>query len=126
MTPPMYERVKNMLTSAGLTDGYKVQLLLFVDSGKPAETFLVFRPGGGTTIRNDLASDYYVETLLIGAKDNLRAAVGRMLEIINYVQDNPTADECVNYIECMGIPSPTLSAEGRPIFTIRFRCVYGD
>ncbi|NIY47266.1 hypothetical protein [Cedecea colo] len=126
MTPSMYERVRNMLVDAGLTAGYKVQLLLFEDTGNLKDAFIVFSPGGGTPIRDDISSDYYVDVTIVGAKENRKGAAERMQQIIDYVRANPTKDECLNYIESMGIPSPMPTTEGRIVFSLRFRCVYGD
>lgn len=126
MTPAMYERVRNMFFDAGLTTGYKIQLLLFEDSGNLKDAFIVFAPGGGTVIRDDLSSDYYVDVTIVGAKDKRQATAERVQQITDYIQTNPTTDQCLNYIESMGIPGPMPTAEGRIVFQLRFRCVYGD
>ncbi|WP_445012405.1 phage tail termination protein, partial [Enterobacter hormaechei] len=47
MTTPMYKRVRNVLVDAGLTTGYIIQSLSWVDSGKLTDRFIVFRPNGG-------------------------------------------------------------------------------
>jgi hypothetical protein len=122
----MYERVKNMFVDAGLTVGYVVQTLLWTDTNKKTDSFIVFSPGGGTSIRDDLSSNYYVDVTIVGASDKRIATAERMQQIIDYVQANPIKDECLNYIESMGVPSPMPTTEGRIVFSLRFRCVYGD
>lgn len=74
MTPLMYERVRNLFGDAGLTDGFIVQQLLYDDPGDPSKSLMVFRPNGGTAIRNDLGAEHYVLVDIIGAKDKRRDA----------------------------------------------------
>lgn len=126
MNPDMYERVRDMFASAGLSDGYISQLLLFEDTGKISDAFMVFAPGGGTELRDDLSSDYYVDVAVIGAKDKRRATAERVKLITEYVKANQTTDPCLNYIEMMGVPGPMPTTEGRIVFQLRFRCVYGE
>ena len=127
MTPPMYERVRNFFVRAGITDGYVVQLLAFDDTKKSSDAFIVFRPNGGTDIRNDLGSDHYVMVDVISAKDKRRPAAEKAQEIINYVEQNDIADECLGLIQNLGnIPAPLLTEEGRLVFRLQFMCVYGE
>ena len=127
MTDAMFERVKNSFVAAGLTTGWIVQLLFFEDSGKLTDSFIVFRPNGGTEIQNDLGADYYVSVDLVAAKDKRRLATEKAKELLKYVQDNPLADECLGMIHNMGnLPSPILTAEGRCVFRLQFSCVYGE
>lgn len=72
MNPPMYQRVRNMFGDAGLTTGFLVQLLNFNDPNDLSKAIMVFRPNGGTPIRNDLGNDNYVLVDVIGAKDKTR------------------------------------------------------
>lgn len=60
-----------------------------------------FRPNGGTSIRNDLGNDNYVLVDVIGAKDKNQAATAAH-SILDYVQANPHADECVGKNENLG------------------------
>ncbi|EBH1741308.1 hypothetical protein ABRG78_001487 [Salmonella enterica subsp. enterica serovar Newport] len=127
MTPMMHERVRNMFGDAGLTDGFTVQQLMYDDPGNLSTPVMVFRPNGGTAIRNDLGSEYHVLVDVIGAKDKRRDAAMAVQTIIDYVQANPTADECVGRIENMGnVPAPVLTDEGRIVFRLQFACTYGD
>lgn len=127
MTPQMYERVRNMFGDAGLTAGFTVQQLMYDDPGNLATPVMVFRPNGGTAIRNDLGSEYHVLVDVIGAKDKRRDAATAVQTIIDYVQANPTADDCVGRIENMGnVPAPVLTDEGRIVFRLQFACTYGD
>ncbi|NPE57733.1 hypothetical protein HLB27_03295 [Dickeya dadantii] len=127
MTPLMYERVRNLFGDAGLTDGFIVQQLLYDDPGDPSKSLMVFRPNGGTAIRNDLGAEHYVLVDIIGAKDKRRDAASAVQRIIDYVQANPITDECVGFIQNMGgIPPPILTEEGRIVFRLQFACTYGE
>ncbi|KFC12264.1 hypothetical protein GTGU_00311 [Trabulsiella guamensis ATCC 49490] len=123
----MYERVKNLFQDAGLTAGRIVQLLFFEDTNKATDAFIVFAPNNGTPIRSDLGSEYYVMVNVIGPNDKRAATVQAVQSIIDYVQANPMADECVGYIQNMGaIPAPVLTEEGRIVFRLQFACTYGE
>lgn len=127
MTPMMYERVRNLFVNSGLTTGFTVQQLMYDDPGKLTEAVIVFRPNGGTNIRNELGSEYHVIVDVIGAKDKRRDAMNAVQRIIDYVQANPIGDSCVGHIENMGgIPPPVLTEEGRIVFRLQFACLYGE
>lgn len=127
MTPSMYERVRNFFVDAGLTAGSIVQLLAFEDTKNLADSFIVFRPNGGTDIRNDLGSDHYVMVDVIGAKDKRGATTKKAQELIDYVEQNDIADECLGLIQNLGnLPAPVLTEEGRLVFRLQFMCVYGE
>lgn len=127
MNPPMHTRVRNYFADAGLTDGVNTQLLAWDDSGKLTDAFMVFRPNGGSAIRNQLGSEYYVLVDVIGAKGRNSQTDERVQAIIDYVQDNPMADEFVGYLENIGsIPSPVLTTEGRLVYRLQFVATYGD
>ncbi|HCO1658144.1 TPA: hypothetical protein N7M27_002276 [Escherichia coli] len=127
MTPMMYERVRNMFGDAGLTAGFTVQQLMYDDPGDLSKAIMVFRPNGGSNIRNQLGSEYHVLVDVIGAKDKRKAALDAVQRIVDYVQDNPISDSCVGHIENMGgIPPPVLTEEGRIVFRLQFACLYGE
>lgn len=127
MTPMMYERVRNLFVNSGLTTGFTVQQLMYDDPRKLTEAVIVFRPNGGTNIRNELGSEYHVIVDVIGAKDKRRDAMNAVQLIIDYVQANPISDSCVGHIENMGgIPPPVLTEEGRIVFRLQFACLYGE
>lgn len=127
MTPLMYERVRNAFGEAGLTNGFTVQQLMYEDPKDLSKAVMVFRSNGGTSIRNDLGAEHYVLVDVIGAKDKRREAVQAVQRIIDYVQKNPMADDCLGYIENMGgIPSPVPTEEGRIVFRLQFACTFGD
>ncbi|WP_226052652.1 hypothetical protein [Dickeya chrysanthemi] len=127
MTPLMYERVRNMFGDAGLTDGFTVQLLMYDDPGDLSKAAMVFRPNGGTAIRDNLGAEHYVLVDIVGAKDKRRDAASAVQRIIDYVQANPMDDECVGFIQNMGgIPPPILTDEGRIVFRLQFACTYGE
>lgn len=127
MNPPMHTRVRNYLNDAGLTDGFQVQLLMWNDSGNLSDRFMVFRPNGGSAIRNDLGSEYYVMVDVIGAKGSNGATDTAVQAIMDYVQQNPMSDNCIGHIENVGgIPAPVLTTEGRLVYRLLFACLYGE
>lgn len=127
MTPPMYKRVLNYFTDAGLTEGFTTQLLLWNDNGNQADKFIVFRPNGGGSIRNQLGGDYYVMVDVIGAKGGNAMVDERVNAIIDYVQQNPMTDSCVGYLENLGgIPAPVQTTEGRLVYRLQFVATFGS
>jgi len=123
----MHERVRNMFGDAGLTAGFTVQKLMYDDPEDLTQAVMVFRPNGGSNIRHDLGSEHHVLVDVIGAKDKRGDATNAVQRIVDYVQANPMADECVGYIQNMGaIPAPVLTAEGRIVFRLQFACTYGE
>lgn len=127
MNPPMHTRVKNYLSDAGLTDGFQVQLLMWNDTGSLSDRFMVFRPNGGSAIRNQLGGEYYVLLDVIGAKGGNGAVDERVQAIIDYVQQNPMTDACVGYLQNLGgIPSPVSTAEGRLVYRLQFVATFGS
>ncbi|HDC4429962.1 TPA: hypothetical protein O8L76_004149 [Enterobacter asburiae] len=127
MTPMMHERVRNMFGDAGLTAGFTVQKLMYDDPEDLNQAVMVFRPNGGSNIRHDLGSEHHVLVDVIGAKDKRGDAADAVQRIVDYVQANPMADECVGYIQNMGaIPAPVLTEEGRIVFRLQFACTYGE
>lgn len=127
MTPMMHERVRNMFGDAGLTAGFTVQKLMYDDPEDLTQAVMVFRPNGGSNIRHDLGSEHHVLVDVIGAKDKRGDAANAVQRIVDYVQANPMADECVGYIQNIGgKPSPILSEEGRLIYRLQFGCTYGE
>nr|DAJ92100.1 MAG TPA: tail completion protein [Caudoviricetes sp.] len=100
---------------------------MYDDPGKLAEAVMVFRPNGGSNIRTNLGSEYHVLVDVVGAKDKRKDALNAVQRIVDYVQANPMADECVGYIQNMGaIPAPVLTEEGRIVFRLQFACTYGE
>ncbi|MBT2029167.1 phage tail termination protein [Enterobacter roggenkampii] len=127
MTPMMHERGRNMFGDAGLTAGFTVQKLMYDDPEDLTQAVMVFRPNGGSNIRHDLGSEHHVLVDVIGAKDKRGDAANAVQRIVDYVQANPMADECVGYIQNMGaIPPPVLTEEGRIVFRLQFACTYGE
>ena len=127
MTPMMHERVRNMFGDAGLTDGFTVQKLMYDDPQDLKQGVMVFRPNGGTNIRSDLGSEYYILVDVIAAKDKRGDALSAVQRIIDYVKANPVSDVCVGHIENMGsIPAPVLTEEGRMVFRLQFAVTYGE
>lgn len=126
MTPPMHTRVRNLFANAGLTEGFTIQQLVWSDSGSFSDAFIVFRPNGGSAVRNGLGAEYYVMVDVIGAKGANGAADTAVQNIIDYVQQHPMADECVGYLENLGgIPAPVLTTEGRLVYRLQFVATFG-
>lgn len=127
MNPPMHTRVRNYFNNAGLTSGFTTQLLVWNDTGHPSEKYMVFRPNGGGSIRNQLGSEYYILIDVVGAKSGNGAVDERVQSIIDHVQQNPMADDCVGYLENLGgIPAPVLTEEGRLVYRLQFVATFGD
>lgn len=127
MTPSMYERVRNSFAEAGLTDGFLIQLLMYDDPGDATKPVMVFRPNGGTALRKDLGSEHYVLVDIVGAKDKRKDTINAVQKVMDYVQQNPMADDCLGYIENVGgVPPPALTEEGRMVFRLQFACNFGD
>ncbi|EOW6646144.1 hypothetical protein ACOZ0N_003098 [Cronobacter muytjensii] len=127
MNPPMHTRVRNYFMNAGLTDGFKVQLLMWTDSGTESDRFMAFRPNGGSNIRNGLGNEQYILVDVIGAKGGNAFVDERVQQIVDYVQQNPMTDDCVGYLQNMGaMPSPVLTTEGRLVYRLQFVATYGE
>ncbi|EOL8940729.1 hypothetical protein ACM91Y_002203 [Cronobacter dublinensis] len=127
MNPPMHTRVRNYFMIAGLADGFKVQLLMWTDSGTESDRFMVFRPNGGSNIRTGLGNEQYILVDVIGAKGGNAFVDERVQQIVDYVQQNPMTDDCVGYLQNMGaMPSPVLTTEGRLVYRLQFVATYGE
>ncbi|ELQ6218457.1 hypothetical protein R2301_003930 [Cronobacter dublinensis] len=127
MNPPMHTRVRNYFMNAGLTDGFKVQLLMWTDSGPESDRFMVFRPNGGSNIRSGLGNEQYILVDVIGAKGGNAFVDERVQQIVDYVQQNPMTDDCVGYLQNMGaMPAPVLTTEGRLVYRLQFVATYGE
>lgn len=127
MNPPMHTRVRDYFVNAGLTDGFTTQLLMWNDTGNLSDKFLVFRPNGGSSIRNELGAEYYVMVDFIGAKGGNGAVDATVQAIIQHVQSDPLPNNCIGYIENLGgIPAPVLTAEGRLVYRLQFSIKYGE
>lgn len=126
MNPPMHTRVRNYFADAALTDGFATQLLVWNDTGNLADKFMVFKPNGGGSIRNQLGGEYYVLVDVVGAKGGNGAVDERVQAILDYVQQNPMTDSCVGYLENLGgIPAPVLTTEGRLVYRLQFVATFG-
>lgn len=127
MIPPMHTRVRNHFVDAGLTTGFITQLLTWNDTGKAADSFMVFRPSGGSAIRDEQGAEYYVLVDVIGSKGGNGVVDERVQQIISSIQHNSITDSCLGYIENFGgIPSPVLTTEGRLVYRLQFAIKYGE
>ncbi|MDM1841042.1 phage tail termination protein [Serratia ureilytica] len=127
MTPAMHRRVRDYFVDAGLTSGFTTQMLRWRDTGKGEDKFIVFRPNGGSPVRNDLASEYLVLVDVIGAIGEDEEVDNAVQSIIRHIQNNPMPNDCIGHIENVGgIPSPVSTTEGRLVYRLQFACLYGE
>ncbi|ALE95903.1 MULTISPECIES: phage tail termination protein [Serratia] len=127
MTPAMHRRVRDYFVDAGLTSGFTTQMLRWRDTGKGEDKFIVFRPNGGSPVRNDLASEYLVLVDVIGAEGEDEEVDNAVQAIISHIQNNPMPNDCIGHIENVGgIPSPVSTTEGRLVYRLQFACLYGE
>lgn len=127
MTPAMHRRVCDYFVESGLADGFIVQALQWRDTGNKSDKFIVFRPSGGSPIRNDLASEYYVLVDVIGAVNDDEATDLSAQSIVNHIQQNPMPNDCIGHIENVGgFPAPVPTTEGRLVYRLQFACLYGE
>lgn len=127
MNPPMHTRVRDLFVDSGLTEGFITQLLMWNDTGKLTDKFMVFRPNGGSAIRNNLGSEYYVMVDVIGAKGGNGAADAAVQAIVEHVQQNPMPNDCIGYLQNLGgVPAPVLTTEGRLVYRLQFVATFGS
>lgn len=127
MIPAMHRRVRDYFVDAGLTAGFTTQMLRWRDTGKSEVKFIVFRPNGGSPVRNDLASEYLVLVDVIGAEGEDEEVDNVVQAIISHIQNNPMPNDCIGHIENVGgIPSPVSTTEGRLVYRLQFACLYGE
>lgn len=127
MTPSMHERVADLFKNAGLTDGYITQLLRWRDTGNKTDKFIVFRPNGGTDIKHDLGSYFYVLVDVVGAVNDDKETNEKAQQIINYIQNNPMPNDCIGYIQNMGgMPPPIPTNEDRIVYKLGFSVTFGE
>lgn len=127
MMPAMHRRVRDYFVDAALTAGFATQMLRWRDTGKGEDKFIVFRPNGGSPIRNDLASEYLVLVDVIGAIGEDEEVDNAVQAVISHIQNNPMPNDCIGHIENVGgIPSPVSTTEGRLVYRLQFACLYGE
>ncbi|PTA77170.1 hypothetical protein [Serratia sp. Nf2] len=127
MTPAMHRRVRDYFVDVALTAGFTTQMLRWRDTGKGEDKFIVFRPNGGSPIRNDLASEYLVLVDVIGAEGEDEEVDNAVQAIISHIQNKPMPNDCIGHIENVGgIPSPVSTTEGRLVYRLQFACLYGE
>ena len=127
MTPAMHRRVRDYFVESGLTAGFTTQMLRWRDTGRGEDKFIVFRPNGGSPVRNDLASEYLVLVDVIGAIGEDEEVDNAVQSIISHIQNNPMPNDCIGHIENVGgIPSPVTTTEGRLVYRLQFACLYGE
>ena len=127
MTPPMYERVRSTFKSIGLTRGFTDQPLMWKDTGKANEGFIVFRPSGGSDIQHDRAGDSYVQIDIIGAEKKQSTVETATNQIVEWVSGQDGADPCIGAVRLLGgIPQPVQTTEGRLVMRLMLCCTYGE
>lgn len=128
MTPPMYKRVRDVFVEAKLTEGFSIQTLVWTDTGKGTDRFVVFRPSGGSAIDGTVSSDYYVMVDIISSVgvQQYQKADDTVNAIAQFVKDNPI-HSCLGQITNLGgIPAPILTTDKRLVYRLMFACLYGD
>ena len=127
MTPPMYLRLRDHFEDAGLTAGLTIQILMWNDTGKPSDAFIVFRSGGGSDVQHDRGGDFFVMVDVIGAKGKNTVADAVVNRIAEFISDQEGDDSCVGAMRLLGgVPAPIPSAEGRLIYRLMVCCTYGE
>jgi len=127
VTPPMYLRLRDHFEDAGLTAGLTIQILMWNDTGKPSDAFIVFRSGGGSDVQHDRGGDFFVMVDVIGAKGKNTVADAVANRIAEFISDQEGADSCVGAMRLLGgVPAPIPSAEGRLIYRLMVCCTYGE
>lgn len=129
MSNAKYSLLRDLFYSSGLTDGYKIQQLAFVDTKNLADRFMVFRPSGGTNIDGITSSQYFVDVVLVsaaGVTGEFERISDDVSAIVDFVCNNAYVDACLGQVTNMGgIPAPTMTAEGRLVWMLQFSCLYG-
>lgn len=127
MNPPMHTRVRNYFVDAGITEGFIPQFLMWNDTGKLTDAFMVFRPSGGGSIDEVISSEYYVTVDVVGAKGANERVDTAVQNIIEHIKANPLGSNCLGQITNVGgIPPPIPTTEGRLVYRLLFSCLYGE
>ncbi|WP_299996830.1 hypothetical protein [uncultured Cedecea sp.] len=128
MTPPMYMRVRNVFESAKLTSPFTfINTLSWNDTGKLTDSFIVFRPSGGSDIQYDRAGDSFVQIDLIGAKGKNSAIETATNNIVEWVSGQIGTSTCIGAVRLLGgIPQPVMTTEGRLVMRLMLCCTYGE
>lgn len=124
MSIPVFMKVSDYLVDAGLTDGYKIQILEWVQQkgDVDATKYMVFQPDGGTGRIQDIGADDNAQVILVSAKRDPLPAILRAQEILDYVTEH-SEDSCLNSIFNLGgMPPPIPTEEGRTVIRLLFRC----
>ncbi|WP_459175734.1 phage tail termination protein [Ewingella americana] len=128
MTPSMQERFKRWIINSGLITGYKLQMYQWrqLTADKGTQRYAIIQPNGGTPVRNDLGSEFYMLLLIVAGQNDIEQPAADAQAIIDFTQDNPF-DDCLGYIENMdSTPTPIFTEENRMVLRLQFRIVYGD
>lgn len=126
MTPPMYLRLKDLFVDEGLTVGFTVQWRQWRDTNK-STAFIVFMSSGGTNQSHDIGAEHYVLVSVIGAVDKPDAAEDAVTSIVNYINAQTGADDCVGALQLVGgYPRPIPTEENRLVWQLTISCTYGE
>jgi hypothetical protein len=121
----IFEKVSDWLASAGLADGYKVQLAHWVEqkADTGAMKYIVVQPDGGTARHRCLGAYDYVLVNIISAKNDPAPAITQAQTIMEFVTNN-SDDDALNFIaNTGGFPTPIPTEEGRTIIRLRFEII---
>jgi hypothetical protein len=119
-----FEQFRHYLGKAGLTDGFKIQMLNWIeqkgDGGQMQ--YLVFQPCGGTGRLDDLSADDNVQVILVSGQNNPQPVIQHAQKILDYVSAH-SEDDCLNAVFNLGgLPVPIPTQENRYVIRLLFRC----
>lgn len=124
MSTPVFIKFREWLEGAGLVDGYKVQMVQWVEQKSDTGNmkYIVFQPNGGSPRVKDLSADDNVQVVLVSAKNDVQTVVQRAQDILDHVTDSPEGS-CLNSVFNLGgMPTPIPTEEGRTVIRLLFRC----
>lgn len=121
----MYKRLCEYISKSGVINDVIIQYLIWKDKGKD-KTYVVFRPGGGSSLSNTLANDYYVLVDFIGPDNSLEYLDNIVSLVVDYVTANQF-DDCLGLVEVMsGIPAPVTTEDGRLVYRLQIAIKHGN
>ncbi|EFV42463.1 hypothetical protein HMPREF0864_00792 [Enterobacteriaceae bacterium 9_2_54FAA] len=125
MSTPVFIKFREWLEDAGLTDGYKVQMVQWVEQKSDTGNmkYMVFQPDNGTSRVDDIGAEDYVLVIIVGAENDVQPLIQRAQDILDYASQH-SDDSCLNAIfNDGGLPTPIPTEDNRMVIRLRFRCV---
>lgn len=121
----IFEKFADFLESTGLTNGYKLQLVQWIEqkADTGAMKYIVVQPDGGTPRSRCLGASDYVIVNVISAKNDPAPAIGTAQEIMDYITDNYNHDTLNFIANTGGLALPIPTEEGRVVIRLRFEII---